>query len=744
MLQGTEADARMVIDRLLREANWNIEDKSQVLTEESTTRGEADYVLLDRRGRPLATVEAKRFSKDPYSARQQARDYAESLKAPFIFLSNGETTYFWDYTIADARQVMAFFPRSDLERLVALRAFRKPLSAIPIPDVVVIGGEEKTVRPYQKLALRKIDEALEAGKRRLLLEMATATGKTLTIALALKRLFQAGITQRVLFLVDRIELAKQAKEVFDDYLKDFPSVVLYGGRRSKEGQITIGTLATIDSQRGPGGFSAGYFDVVVTDECHRSIYSRYRDTLLYFDAIHIGLTATPNLGVIKHLNEREYLLVRNTYDFFSCWNHAAERGEPTFRYGLEDGIREGFLADYEIYLARTRITLEGISWQGEDYTPEDLERVVTAEDRNFLMVQEFREMEEQRGGDRPRKTIVFCISKRHAAQVCRFLNEVYSEYQGNYAEEIHTDVRDPDRAIRRFKREPFPVVAVSVGMLDTGFDCPEVENLVMMRPTRSYILYQQMRGRGHRLAPRIGKTRFRIYDFAGNSLLFEDPSRLPTKPGHVGRGRCPTSPEEEIAEPRREYVVIPRGSVADEFVERRFIEVGPQGERIEAERYQQEFARRIQQLVDSDAVVRKIRDNPEAVTEQELRELEDTLNQPEFYFNERNLQDAYQQPLISFVDFIRAALGLFRFPTREERVERAFEAWLIQENFTPEQTRILRMLKNQVLAGRNEVTPAVFNQPPFTQLGGLASILRSFGEDQLKRVLDTLRIAVFR
>lgn len=533
MTRGTEADARISIDRLLREAAWDIEDKGQVLTEESTTQGEADYVLLDRRGRPLATVEAKRFSKDPYSARQQAKDYAESLKAPFIFLSNGETTYFWDYTIADARQVAAFFTRSDLERLIALRTFRKSLSAIPIPEVVVIGGEEKVVRPYQKLALHRIDEALEAGKRRLLLEMATATGKTLTIALALKRLFQAGIAQRVLFLVDRIELAHQAKEVFDDYLKDFPSVVLYGGRRSKEGQITIGTLATIDGQRGPGGFSVSYFDVVVTDECHRSIYSHYRDTLLYFDAIHIGLTATPNLGVIKRLNEREYLLVRNTYDFFGCWNHATERGEPTFRHSLEDGIRERFLADYEIYLARTRITLEGISWQGDDYTPEELERVVTAEDRNFLMVREFREMEDKRGGDHPRKTIVFCISKRHAAQVCRFFNEVYSEYKGNYAEEIHTDVRDPDRAIRRFKRESFPVVAVSVGMLDTGFDCPEIENLVMMRPTRSYILYQQMRGRGHRLAPRIGKTRFWIYDFTGNSQLFEDPSRLPTKPGEV-------------------------------------------------------------------------------------------------------------------------------------------------------------------------------------------------------------------
>ncbi|MFQ5794993.1 MAG: DEAD/DEAH box helicase family protein [Candidatus Bipolaricaulia bacterium] len=234
-----ETDARIIVDRLLRESGWDPEDKSQVLTEEPAADGSADYVLLDSRGRPLAVVEAKRFSKDPYSARQQARDYAEALEAPFIFLSNGETTYFWDYTVTDARQVVAFFPRRDLERIMTLRRFRKPLSTVPIPEEVFIQGEEKRVRPYQKQCLQAMDAAIETGKRRLLIEMATATGKTLTIAMALKRFFQAGVTQRVLFLVDRLELANQAKEVFNDHLKDFPSVVLYGGRRSKEGQIVI-------------------------------------------------------------------------------------------------------------------------------------------------------------------------------------------------------------------------------------------------------------------------------------------------------------------------------------------------------------------------------------------------------------------------------------------------------------------------------------------------------------------------
>jgi type I restriction enzyme R subunit len=165
----TEADARIIVDRLLREAGWNLEDKTQVLTEEAAAGGEADYVLLDRRGRPLAVVEAKRFSKDPYSARQRALDYANGLKAPFIFLSNGETTYFWDYAVADARQVAAFFSRNDLERIATLRTFRKPLGALPIPDVVSIQGDEKQVRPHQRECIQTIDNAIEAGKRRLLI-----------------------------------------------------------------------------------------------------------------------------------------------------------------------------------------------------------------------------------------------------------------------------------------------------------------------------------------------------------------------------------------------------------------------------------------------------------------------------------------------------------------------------------------------------------------------------------------------
>lgn len=730
-----ETDTRIVVDRLLKEAGWDIEDKTQVTTEEAVKDGRADYLLLDARGRPLAVVETKRFNKDPYAAKEQAENYAKELQAPFIFLSNGEDIYFWDYTQADARLVDSFFSRYDLERIATLRKYRKPLSTIPIPDKFFFKGKEIIVRPYQKEALKIIDKSIEEGKRRMLIEMATGTGKTLVAAMMMKRLFQAGLVERVLFLVDRIELANQAKETFDDYLSEYPSIVLYGGKRSKEGQIVIGTLPTIQSQ--VDSFTSGYFDLVITDECHRSIYSVYRPLLLHFDAIHVGLTATP-----------ANFIDRNTYEFFDCWNSSTRRGRPTFIYGIRQAINDGYLAGYTVYHARSRISLEGIKWQGEDYQPQDLERIITVEDRNMLFVQEFKEQEEKRGGDHPRKTIVFAVTKKHAAQLTRFFNQAYPEYKGKYAEMITTDTFDPQRAIKRFKNEPLPVIAVSVAMLDTGFDYPAVENLVMCRPTRSPIFYQQMRGRGSRLCPEIGKTSFMIYDFVGNAKYFNDEGYNPfeQKKASTRKPKQETAvedklPEEELKLPKREFIIVPKGQASDEWVERRFIEFGPEGEKVDAREYQDKFVEEVNTLVNSNEIVAKVRQGRE-ITDEELQELAQLLNHPEYFFNENNLREAYNQPTANLLDFVKSALGMYKFPTKEERISRAFDAWIIQKNFAPDQVRILRMLKNQYLAGsKADITD--FNRPPISQYGGLQYALKVFGEEGLKQVVEDLRQGVF-
>jgi type I restriction enzyme, R subunit len=751
-----ETDSRIVIDRKLRGAGWDIEDKAQVTTEESLSLGTADYLLFDTRGRPLAVVEAKRFSIEPSTAKAQAEGYARSLSAPFIFLSNGEVTYFWDYERGSERLVEGFFTRHDLERLVALRAQRRPLTARPLPTKIPFGSGEREVRDYQRRCLTKIDEALMQNRRRLLIEMATGTGKTFTIALILQRLFEAGWVQRILFLADRIELARQAKEeTFDIFLSDYPSVLLTGGRRSREGQITVGTLPTITSQLDVEGFSPGYFDLVVTDECHRSIYSSYKHTLLHFDAIHIGLTATPNIGQYSFVTATEKKLVRNTYEFFDCWNPLTEQGRPVFTYGILDGIKARVLADYEIYAAQTRIGTQGISFEGEDYSPADLERLISFEDRIQLQVKEYVRIEAARSGESMRKAIVFACTKLHAAQICRFLNAEYPQWNGRYAEVITTDVADPKAAIRRFKREALPVVAVSVGMLDTGFDAPQVENLLMMRPTRSAILYQQMRGRGSRIARRPDGTRkdsFLIYDFTDNSERFNDPKFDPTKPppgtgAVVTRPRVAPSERERGKGKRGEFLVVPIGSVQDVFVERKWIEVGPEGMRVDLRDYQDEWSEEIAARATSDAVLAKIKTG-ETPTDEEMDQLAAALGGPERFFNEENLREAFGQPDASLLDFIRAALGQYQFPSRERRVDQRFEAWLIQHNFGPEQARLWRMLKNQCLTSAYapaQLDLAIFNSlPPLRGWGGLRRATQLFGEAQLAQLLQELRDEVLK
>lgn len=310
-----EADARMHIDQLLRDAGWEITDKSQVATEEPSADGRADYLLKNTRTQPLAVIEAKRFSIDPYSAKDQARAYAQSLRAPFVILSNGQEHYFWDYGDGDARPILGFPSRADLERRANLKLHRQgsleaSLAVIPLPLQFTFRGEDVAARPYQIECLNAADAAVIADRRRMLFEMATGTGKTLTIAMLMKRWFQAAAISRVLFLADRIELAKQAKETFDDYLRDWPCTLLYGGRRSLEGQIVVGTLDTIAGQLGAGGFGHAYFDLVVTDECHRSIYGKHMATLGHFDAIHIGLTATPNPGELRWISEYERRIIK--------------------------------------------------------------------------------------------------------------------------------------------------------------------------------------------------------------------------------------------------------------------------------------------------------------------------------------------------------------------------------------------------------------------------------------------------
>ena len=543
----TEAFARVKIDALLTDAGWNLTDGSSVLFEHALPDGtQADYMLCDRQGRPMAALEAKRASTDPIAAQDQGRHYAEQLGVPFVFLSNGEEVRFLDReTDAHARQIAGFYAQDDLQRRIAARKNRRDLSTVPIERKIVD-------RDYQIECIKALSAEVSHGRRKLLVEMATGTGKTRTAAAFIKRLFEAGIVTRVLFLVDRIALARQAEDAFTDHLRDYPCHVLRPGRRFDRAKlITVATLQTMIAEY--SDLSPGYFDLVITDECHRSIYGKYSGVLRHFDGIQLGLTATPCTADTDMLPDPEDgFFVRDTLRFF-------ELTEPTFRYPLRRAVEEDHLVPYRIYKAMTVKTAakDGfevghgeLDWSAMDkqtreefeelfsksdtitVDPRALERKFTIPERNRAMVREFRDAHEKgfMGRDGVRrwpdwgKTIVFAVTRRHAETLAEMFDAHFADLKPHptvrYADFVVSDVGggpapDTDAIIKRFKDEDYPKILVSVNMLDTGFDCPEVVNLVMARFTRSTILYRQMRGRGTRKADHIGKTGFTIFDFVG-------------------------------------------------------------------------------------------------------------------------------------------------------------------------------------------------------------------------------------
>jgi len=378
------------------------------------------------------------------------------------------------------------------------------------------------------------------------------------------------------------------------------------------------------------------FRLVVTDECHRSIYGKHMATLGHFDAIHIGLTATPNPGELRWVSEYERRLVKSTYIFYDCWNSARQEGEPTFAYRITDAVRDGYLANYKVYLAESILTYEGAVWEGDEIAPGEWGRTAESGDRLRVIIDEYFSVEENRPQPRPRRTIVFAVSEKQAVVVERLLNLLLpdeaclriaqqtnrsaGQVRQEFAKKItcYSNNGNPKPIIDQFKFDPLPVVAVSVDMLDTGYDHREVENLVMLRPTQSAIKYAQMRGRGSRLCPRIGKPDFLIYDFVGNTEKFNDPGARYDRPKLVGPRPAPQpqppepgpgpepQPPGPPPPPPREFTLIPEGSLEDEIRRRETIIVGPEGLAIDRRTYRDRWAELVQHLRETDPAVERI------------------------------------------------------------------------------------------------------------------------------------------
>jgi len=435
-----ETFSRVLIDKALEASGWDLLDPQQVVLEYNTSTGRVDYLLKDALGRVLSVLEAKREDLDPYDAKEQARGYAENLKAPFVLLSNGREHWFWNYERkdqGDAYRIERFPSRQDLDR-IRLKNLQppRPLQTEAVrPNYLQALRHDLALRGYQLRALEEIAKGFDDHRRRrFLLEMATGTGKTLLCAALIRRFLKTRNAERVLFIVDRIELAKQTMEDFNIILGEYKPVIYKSARRTGEMLGSSVVVATIQSlmtdRRYREEFTPFYFDLVINDEAHRSIYGDAREAVQFFQATRIGLTATPK-AYLKNINLEqlasedpkalEARQLRDTYHYFGC-----EPGQPTFRYDILDAVQdpEGpFLCLPRIIDCRSDITTQALQeagWavvineQEESFKIQDLERKIFTPHRNRVMCEAFlREAQRDPTGVRCYSTL------RHARQLIR-------------------------------------------------------------------------------------------------------------------------------------------------------------------------------------------------------------------------------------------------------------------------------------------------------------------------------------
>ena len=549
----SEAETRdYFIDLLLKEAGWPLDQPRDREFEvggmpNKEGKGFVDYVLWGDDGKPLALVEAKRTRRDARDGQQQAKLYADCLERqfgqrPLIFYSNGYEHWIWDDTRYPPRAVQGFYKKAELELAIQRRSTRKPLAAGEINPAIV-------ERYYQTRGIRRIAEAFERDHdRKALVVMATGAGKTRTVIALADLLMRCNWVKRVLFLADRVALVNQAVNAFKHHLPDASPVNLVT-EKDAEGRVFVSTYPTmmglIDETRdGQRRFGAGHFDLVVIDEAHRSVFQKYRAIFDYFDSLLVGLTATPKDEVD-----------RNTYSLFDL-----ENGVPTDAYGLDEAVRDGFLVPPKAVSVPLKFQREGIKydelseedkdqwdaleWDDDGNVPNRVEaEAVNKWLFNKDTVDKVLEHLMTRGltvagGDRLGKTILFAKNQHHAEFIAERFNANYPHYKGEFARVITFKTEYAQSLIDNFSaKDKAPHLAISVDMLDTGIDIPEVVNLVFFKLVRSKTKFWQMLGRGTRLCPDLfgpGKDKefFCVFDYCQNLEYFSQ--NIPATEGALG------------------------------------------------------------------------------------------------------------------------------------------------------------------------------------------------------------------
>jgi type I restriction enzyme R subunit len=745
-MNDKEASARIKINKLLEDSGWRLTEdesgKANVELEQGVditkvgddfeliSKGYVDYLLQDDRGFPLCVLEAKREKIHPLSAKEQARDYAKSQNARYVILSNGISHYLWD-TDGGNPEVLTEIPSQEA---LQHRSTYKPNTQDLVSEVVDENylAPARTLRKYQVEAIQAIQKSAEAGKKRFLFEMATGTGKTTTAGAVCKLFLRTGNAKRILFLVDRIELEDQAVKAFRGIYGDDYFIDTVKSDKWQNCQIVVSTVQTLlAGDRYRKLFSQIDFELVISDESHRSLGGNARAVFEYFLGYKLGLTATPR-DYLKGVDEKELQMnnpkalelrnLRDTYKTFGC-----DDGIPTYKYDLKAGVTDGYLINPFVVDARTEITTELLSEEGYtlDVADEDgnegeqtfgakhFERTFFNEDTNRV----FCETILNQGKLDPitgefGKTLVFCVSQNHASKVVNMLNVLAMKkwperYQSDFAVQVTSNVMDAQTKTTdftenrlsgksRFAEETHPDyassrtrVCVTVGMMTTGYDCPDLLNVILMRPIFSPSDFVQMKGRGTRTntftyqetGESATKEAFLLLDFFGTCDYFEkdfDYDQKLTLPITPGRQTDP-NPDPEPPEPSVSVDEADAGK-EDRIKSEAVIHIGKEGMRIDRDLYP-EAHQQFEYVVQHSEEIKRVQeiDGIEGV---ETFIKTEVFNKPSEYWNADKIRKSYEkehklQRKLSLSEMVLKALGLsVGFKTRDERMVDEYQKFI--------------------------------------------------------------------
>ena len=747
-MNDNEAKVRLKINKLLEQSGWKLldDDKSRanVDVEYSTKirrndteykKALLDYLLFDSKGFPLCVLEAKKEEINPLSAKEQARAYAMSQNIRFVILSNGNIHYLWDIEIGNPEIITSMPTQESLEQRIQFKPNTKALYSENIikeyvalmqnpnllqePDYINEQTREKycfdngyrILRQYQINAIKALQESAKNGNNRFLFEMATGTGKTLIAAGIIKLFLKTGNAKRVLFLVDRIELERQAYKNFKDYLKDYVSVIYKENKNDwRKAEIVITTIQSLlVDDRYKKLFSPTDFDLLISDESHRCIGGNSRAVFEYFMGYKLGLTATPkdyikNVDVLKLKFEDPKALERrillDTYKTFGC-----ESGQPTFRYSLIDGVRDGFLINPIVVDARTDITTELLSEKGysvvqitddgqetiEQMFSKEFEKKFFSENTNIQFCKVLLEngLRDPISGEFG-KTIVFCVSQNHCSKITQILNEMAhkiwpNKYNSDFAMQVTSCIPTAQEMAEHFSNNNLQGnskflddyktskarVCVTVGMMTTGYDCQDVLNLALIRPIFSPTDFVQIKGRGTRRYtfkyPTTKpiefkkKEHFKLFDFFANCQYFEkdfnydEELKLPQLKNGKGYGEGEGRPPIETIEV----------SEIDKLKQLTETPIGFDGMKIDRELFQQ-----FKETVTADEEIKTAVNNEDWQTAEDLTR-EKYENKPKLFITLEKLMKAEMlDRRLSWKEVLQRAFGLLsKFKNQDELLE---------------------------------------------------------------------------